>query len=64
MIISVADSYDAMTSDRPYRKRLSQEEALRELHRTSGTQFMPEVVEAFDKLVKNGDIPPEELAEK
>lgn len=64
MIISVADSYDAMTSDRPYRKRLSQEEALRELHGTSGTQFMPEVVEAFDKLVKNGDIPPEELAEK
>lgn len=63
MIICVADSYDAMTSDRPYRKRLSQEAALAELHNKSGIQFNPEVVAAFDRLVKRGDIPPDGLNE-
>ncbi len=50
-IISVADAYDAMTSDRSYRKALSQEQALAELRTCKGTQFRPEVVEAFEKAV-------------
>lgn len=46
-IIAVADAYDAMTSDRPYRKAMSREEAVAELKRCSGTQFDPKVVNAF-----------------
>lgn len=46
-IIAVADTYDAMTTDRPYRKGLTQETAFTELDRCSGTQFDPEVVRAF-----------------
>lgn len=46
-IIAVADAFDAMTSDRPYRKALPKEEALQELKRCAGSQFDPEVVKAF-----------------
>jgi putative nucleotidyltransferase with HDIG domain len=46
-IIMVADSFDAMTSDRPYRKALSEETAFEELRRFSGSQFNPKVVDAF-----------------
>lgn len=46
-IIAVADAYDAMTSDRPYRKAMSHEEAIEELKKCSGTQFDPKVVKAF-----------------
>ena len=46
-IIFVADAYDAMTSDRVYRGRLSDEEAIEELERCAGSQFDPTVVEAF-----------------
>jgi len=48
-IIAVADAYDAMTSDRPYRKAMSHREAVMELKRCSGTQFDPKVVNAFTK---------------
>ncbi len=50
-IFSVVDSYDAMTSDRPYRKAMSHEEAMEEIRENSGTQFDPEVVEVFDELM-------------
>jgi len=46
-IIAVADTYDAMTTDRPYRKGLSREQALAELKTCSGTQFDPELVDRF-----------------
>ena len=46
-ILAVADTYDAMTSDRPYRKGPGHEAAMREIMRCSGTQFAPDVVEAF-----------------
>jgi HD-GYP domain-containing protein (c-di-GMP phosphodiesterase class II) len=51
-IFTVADAYDAMTSDRPYRARRSPEKAIAEIVRCSGTQFDPEVVEAFVTLSK------------
>lgn len=46
-ILSIADAYDAMTSDRPYRKAISYEAAIAELRRCSGTQFDPDLVELF-----------------
>jgi len=49
-IIAVADAYDAMTSERPYRAALSHEDAVNEVRRCSGTQFDPEVAEAFLSL--------------
>jgi diguanylate cyclase (GGDEF)-like protein/putative nucleotidyltransferase with HDIG domain len=46
-IIFVADAYDAMTSDRAYRSRLTPQEAVAELERCAGTQFDPEIVRVF-----------------
>ena len=46
-ILSIADAYDAMTSDRPYRKAMSHAAAVAELRRCAGTQFDPELVELF-----------------
>ncbi len=46
-IIAVCDSYDAMTSDRRYRRAMSEEVALAELSAGAGTQFDPQVVAAF-----------------
>ncbi len=51
-IIAVADAFGAMTTDRPYRKALSIEEALKEIKRCSGTQFDPGVVEIFISILK------------
>jgi HD-GYP domain-containing protein (c-di-GMP phosphodiesterase class II) len=49
-IVHVVDAYDAMTSDRPYRRGMSSELALATLRRFSGTQFDPQVVEVFTRL--------------
>jgi HD-GYP domain-containing protein (c-di-GMP phosphodiesterase class II) len=49
-IIAVADTFDAMTSDRPYRKGFSYDEALRLLRDCSGTQFDPRILNAFFSL--------------
>jgi len=46
-ILAVADAFDAMTSDRPYRKMLPLDEAVKEIESCSGTQFDPTVVKAF-----------------
>lgn len=46
-ILHVADAFEAMTADRPYRKALSTEQALAELRKFAGVQFDPEVVDAF-----------------
>lgn len=54
-IIAVADTYDAMTTDRPYRKGLSKEVALEELQKFAGRQFAPKVVEAFVKIMTEED---------
>lgn len=50
-IISVADAFDAMTSSRPYKNPRSAEDALRELHRYSGRQFDPRIVDAFKQVI-------------
>jgi HD-GYP domain-containing protein (c-di-GMP phosphodiesterase class II) len=49
-IIHVADAYDAMTSDRSYRRGMTHEQAMNELFKYAGTQFDPRVVEMFAKL--------------
>jgi putative nucleotidyltransferase with HDIG domain len=56
-ILAVADAFDAMTSDRPYRKMKSKEEAINEIVKCSGTQFDPTVVAVFLKWVKNFTLP-------
>ncbi|MFL5844916.1 MAG: diguanylate cyclase [Solirubrobacteraceae bacterium] len=53
-IIFVADSFEAMTSDRPYRRGMPVEDALAELRRCAGTQFDPRVVETLATLVEHG----------
>ncbi len=50
-IIAVADAYDAMSSDRPYRKKLSHNKILRELEEQSGKQFDPEIVKALNSFL-------------
>lgn len=50
-IVAVADSFDAMTTDRPYRKGIQPWQALEELKRHRGKQFDPEVVDAFASVV-------------
>ncbi len=56
-IIAVADAFGAMTTDRPYRKALSIEQAVMELEKFSGIQFDPEIVDLFISLLKErGDI--------
>lgn len=50
-IIAVADTYDAMTSDRPYRIALSKKEAIEEIRKYSGVQFDPDIVKVFDEKV-------------
>ena len=52
-IISVVDAYDAMVSDRPYRKALSNDVAIAELVKNAGSQFDPQVVNAFLRVVNN-----------
>jgi HD-GYP domain-containing protein (c-di-GMP phosphodiesterase class II) len=51
-IISVADAFDAMTSDRPYRKAISVDAALSELAENSGTQFDPAIVKVFTAMME------------
>lgn len=53
-IISVADAFDAMTSTRPYRKALPHDEANHRLRQGKGSQFNPDVVEAFCAYLAEG----------
>jgi HD-GYP domain-containing protein (c-di-GMP phosphodiesterase class II) len=56
-VLAVADSFDAMTSDRPYRPALPVERAVEEVERCAGTQFDPEVVRAFVEAWEAGETP-------
>jgi len=52
-IVAIADAYDAMTHDRPYKRAVSHEQAIAELRRHAGTQFDPELVNLFCDLYAN-----------
>ena len=54
-IVAICDSFDAMTSDRSYRKALSDETAINELINGKGTQFDPDLVDIFLKLNEKYD---------
>jgi HD-GYP domain-containing protein (c-di-GMP phosphodiesterase class II) len=56
-VLNVADAFDAMTSDRPYRRALSVEAALEELQVGAGTQFDRQVVDCLVRLVRSGAMP-------
>jgi putative nucleotidyltransferase with HDIG domain len=51
-ILAVVDAYDAMTSDRPYRKAMPKERAIEELHAFAGKQFDPEIVAVFIRILE------------
>ena len=51
-ILSITDAYDAMISDKPYKKGISKDKALKELERCAGTQFDPYLVEKFLEIIK------------
>lgn len=55
-VVSVIDSFDAMTSNRTYRNALSEADALMELQRCAGTQFSPQVVTDFIHTLQKGNI--------
>jgi HD-GYP domain-containing protein (c-di-GMP phosphodiesterase class II) len=54
-ILAIADAFDAMTVDRPYRAAMPRDEARKELRRNAGTQFDPALVEKFLELERTGD---------
>ncbi len=61
-LITVTDTFDAMTEDRPYRKALTYADAVSELLRLSGQQFDPKVTRSFVKvLLREGDVMAEDL---
>ncbi len=62
-ILHVADSYDSMISDRPYRPAPTREYAISEFEKYSGSQFDPEVVKAFLKLLKSDKLRPAKEAD-
>ena len=54
-ILAVADAFDSMTSDRPYRKALSRGKAIDELKRCAMTQFDPEIVRTFMDILGSNE---------
>jgi putative two-component system response regulator len=57
-VIAVVDSYDAMTTNRPYRNSLGHTEAVKRLREGAGAQWDPEVVEVFLSLLDEGRVRP------
>jgi putative nucleotidyltransferase with HDIG domain len=56
-VLAIADAFDAMTSDRPYRRALSRTQALAEVERCAGTQFDPEVARVFLQVFAEAELP-------
>jgi putative nucleotidyltransferase with HDIG domain len=61
-VLSVVDCYDALTSDRPYRRALSHGSAVAMIHERSGTMYDPEIVSAFLRIVQRVDAAPRTMA--
>jgi hypothetical protein len=59
-IVAIADAYDAMINDRPYKRAISHEQAVAELRRHAGTQFDPQLVELFCDLYADRAPEPDE----
>lgn len=55
-IVAIADAYDAMSNDRPYRKAMKKEDIIKEFQVNSGTQFDPELVSIFVPILLNGEL--------
>ena len=53
-LIALCDTYDAMTTDRPYRKGRTHEETMAEIKRCRGKQFDPEMTDCFMEMIGNG----------
>ena len=51
-ILAIVDAYDVMTHDRPYRRAMAEDQALAELQKCAGTQFDPDLVSVFVRLIK------------
>jgi len=51
-IIAIADSYDVMVNERPYKTAMKKKDAVAELRRCAGTQFDPNLVESFIKIIE------------
>ena len=62
-IATVVDAFDAMITDRPYRKGMAIEKAIEELKRNRGTQFDPIVVDTIVNLYEDGNLKPAQLPE-
>ena len=60
-ILAIADSFDAMTSDRPYRKALRVELAIQEIADNAGAQFDPELVPIFIELLQTPNFLPQRV---
>jgi len=61
-ILAIVDAFDAMTSDRPYHKGISVEEALAEIERCAGTQFDPELAMKFVEKIRNSELGSSDLS--
>ena len=57
-VLAVADAFDAMTSDRPYRRALTHSQALAEVERCAGSQFDPEIARVFLELFEEAALAP------
>ena len=55
-LLAIADAFDAMTSDRPYRQALTHEQAVAEVERCAGTQFDPEIARVFLELFDQSEL--------
>jgi HD-GYP domain-containing protein (c-di-GMP phosphodiesterase class II) len=62
-IVAVCDAWSAMLADRPYRRALTEAEAIEQLQRGKGTQFDPAVVDVFIRLEQAGGLEPQPMSE-